>query len=211
MRHFTSSLLRRGTIVAGVVALGVSVFASGALAQTEGKKTVIDTFGAWDGTTAANPFGCNGATTTYGQVFTVPAKRHHLTKLALKWTDLTTGSMVVRGELYAWDGLKATGSAIYETPPQTFSSGKSGFYDVTLKFKGTLKPGSQYVAFGSIDKDFEACTTYSVGWALDLSDAYTGGDFVYQNNGGDESQWTSTPWSSFGTGWDAAFTATFTK
>jgi hypothetical protein len=50
-----------------------------------------------------------------------------------------------------------------------------------------------------------------VGWALDLSDAYSGGQFVYQNNNGDESLWTTTPWSNFGTGWDLAFTATFTK
>ena len=40
MRQFTSSFLRRGAIVAGVIALGVSVFASSALAQTDGKKTV---------------------------------------------------------------------------------------------------------------------------------------------------------------------------
>ena len=119
--------------------------------------------------------------------------------------------MVVRGELHAWDGTKATGSAIYEAPAKTFSSGQSGFYDVTFKFKGKLKPGSQYVAFGSIDKDFEQCSTYQVGWALDLADVYSGGEFVYQNNGGDESQWTSTAWSNFGTGWDTAFKATFTK
>jgi hypothetical protein len=211
VRQLTSTIIRRGALAASIVALGVSVFASGALAQTTGKRTVIDTFGAWDGTTAANPFGCNGATTTYGQVFTVPAHRHHFPKLALKWTDLTTGSFVMRAELYAWDGSKATGSAIYESPAQTFTSGTPGFYDETLKFKGKLTPGSQYVAFGSIDKDFEQCSTYQVGWALDLSDAYSGGEFVYQNNNGDESQWTSTAWSNFGTGWDAAFKAVFTK
>ena len=211
MRNFIPSSLRRGAIVAGLVALGVSVFAPGAMAQTDTRTTVIDTFGQWDGSSNAHPFGCNGATTTYGQVLTVPAHRHHLTKFPMKWTDLATGSIVARGELYAWDGSKATGSAIYETPAKTYKSGKSGFYNVTLHYKGRLKPGSQYVAFASIDKDFEQCTTYQVGWALDETDAYTGGDFVYQNNGGDESQWTSTAWSNFGTGWDAAFTATFTK
>jgi hypothetical protein len=210
MRH-VPTFLRRGAIAAGIVALGVAVVAPGALAQTDGKKTVIDTTAAWDGTTAANPFGCNGATTTYGQVLTVPAHRHHLTKFAMQWTDLTSGSMVVREELYAWDGTKATGSAIYESPATTYTSGQSGFYNVTFKYKGKLKPGSQYVAFGSIDKDYEQCTTSQVGWALDLSDAYSGGDFVYQNNGGDESQWTSTAWSNFGTGWDLAFRATYTK
>lgn len=212
MRKILSSpILRRGAIVAGVVALGVSAFAPGAVASTSGKKTVIDTFGAWDGTDNAHPFGCNGGTSTYGQVLTVPAKRHHLKSFAMKWTDLATGSMVVRTELYAWNGTMATGSAIYEGPATTYTSGQSGFYDVTFKYKGKLQPGQQYVAFASLDKDYGQCSTYQVGWALDLSDAYTGGEFVYLNSNGDSSQWTTQAWGTFSGGWDAAFRATFTK
>jgi hypothetical protein len=40
--------------------------------QTQDKWTTIDTFSAWDGISNAQLFGCNGGTTTYGQVFTVP-------------------------------------------------------------------------------------------------------------------------------------------
>ena len=63
----------------------------------------------------------------------------------------------------------------------------------------SVTPGAQYVVFASIDKDFEQCAGgYVLGWA-DVSDTvYSGGTFVYQNNGGDESQWTATPWTTFG-------------
>lgn len=57
------SLIRGITIVAAlgaVVGLGVPV----AVGQTQDKWITIDTFSAWDGTSNAQPFGCNGATTT---------------------------------------------------------------------------------------------------------------------------------------------------
>ena len=36
------------------------------------------------------------------------------------------------------------------------------------------------------------------------SDVYSRGEFVYQNNTGDENHWTTTPWETFG-GDDLAF------
>jgi hypothetical protein len=38
-----------------------------------------------------------------------------------------------------------------------------------------------------------------------MTASYAGGTFVYQNNSGDKSQWTTTPWNSFGL--DLAFKA----
>jgi len=206
----SSSFLRRGAVLAGVVALGIAALTAPAGATIDGKKTVIDTFPQWDGSTYVFEFGCPN-TTTYGQVVTAPAHRKHIKNFTFTWHDFTTGSMVVRGEVYAWNGSMATGSAVAESAPQTVTSGAPDWFTVNFKLKGSVTPGQQYVIFASIDKDFESCTGgYTVQWGLDPGDAYSGGGFVYLNSGGDESQWTTQPWSGFGTQ-DLAFKTTFTK
>lgn len=213
MRSRHSGWLVRGfAFTASAAALSVPIFSGGALAQTQDKWTTIDTFGAWDGSSNAQPFGCNGATTTYGQVFTVPPKRHFLKTLTVKWTDLIDGYMQIDPLVYAWDGTKATGSPLSGGLFGRYTDHPVGdFYFVSLRLHAHVTPGSQYVVFASIDPYFEACQTAQAGWALDLSDAYPGGEFVYQNNGGDESRWTTAPWSSFADGRDLAFTAYFRR
>jgi hypothetical protein len=164
----------------------------------------ISTYSSWNGSSVIEPFGCPD-TTTYGQVITMPAGKTHLGKFHFSWINLDSGSMVVRGEVYAWDGTKATGSALYESNPKTISFNDGLFHKVT--FKATLvpvTPGAQYVIFASIDKDYEQCqNNYEVEWGFVGSDVYPGGNFVFQNNSGDESQWTATPWVDVGA--DAAF------
>jgi hypothetical protein len=115
--------------------------------------------------------------------------------------------MVVRGEVYKWDGAKATGAALFESAPRTVSFGDDAFHKETFKPGGvTVTPGAKYVLFASIDKDFEQCTgDYELGWAYVRDGTYGRGTFVYQNNGGDESQWTSAPWETLG--FDLAFKA----
>lgn len=167
----------------------------------------ITTYKSWDGSMSVIPFGCPN-TSTYGQVITIPNGRTHLGKFHFSWVNLGTGSMKVRGEVYAWDGTKATGSALYESAPKNISFSDGLFHRVT--FQANLIPvtaGAQYVIFASIDKDYEDCTNnYEVGWGYIGSDVYPGGTFVYQNNGGDESQWTGSAWTTFG-GSDVAFKA----
>jgi hypothetical protein len=184
--------------VAFVFALGsTQAFASVAAHPT------INTFKDWNGSDFIQPFGCPN-TTTYGQVITIPAGKTHLNKYVFKWVNLSTGKMFVRGEVYAWDGAKATGSALFETAPRKIKFLDSDFHYETFSGGGvTVTPGHQYVVFASIDKDYESCTnSYEVGWASPFVNDYPGGDFVYQNNSGDESQWTTTPWSDIG--FDAA-------
>ena len=185
-----------------------AAFAFAALGSSPVDAKGISTYKNWDGSSFVQPFGCPD-TTTYGQVITIPSGQTHLGKFHFSWINLNTGSMVVRGEVYAWDGSKATGSALYESRKQTISFSDGVFHTVT--FKPTLvpvTPGAQYVVFASIDKDYEKCTnSYEVGWGyIPSGDVYPGGLFVYQNNAGDESQWTITPWSTFG-GLDLAFKA----
>ncbi len=168
----------------------------------------INTYRAWNGTDYVYPFGC-ADTTTYGQVITVP-NTNTLNKFSFWWANDTTGSMVVRGEVYAWDGQKATGNAIWESKPKTISYGDSSFHKQTFRTGPLpLTPGAQYVLFASIAKDYAKCTnSYELVWA-DVDDStYAAGTFVYQNNGGDSSQWTTVPWSTT-YGKDAAIIASF--
>ncbi len=198
--------LARRVAITGCAA-GLAIVALGtvqASAMVNVAKPAINTYKNWDGSTFIHPFGCPN-TTTYGQVFT--AGKATLTKYTFSWQNYTApGSMKIRGEVYAWDGSKATGSALYElAKPRSISFQDSLFHYETFKTGGVpLTVGHQYVVFVSIDKDYEKCKNgYEVAWAWTGADVYPGGNFVYQNNGGDESQWTSSPWTDSGT--DVAF------
>ena len=167
----------------------------------------ISTYKSWDGAQFVYEFGCPN-TTTYGQVITIPRTKTHLNKFVFSWANVpgSSGSMVVRGEVYAWDGSKATGSSLYESSPRTISFNDSVFHKESFSPALAVTPGGQYVIFASIDKDYEQCTNnYILEWGAVDDSVYTKGTFVFQNNGGDESQWTSSPWSTFGI--DLAFKA----
>jgi hypothetical protein len=194
--------------VAAVAAAAVAFVAFGSTAATAATdRATINTFPSWNGTDIAQPFGCPN-TTTYGETITVPAGKAILNKFTFTWVNLSSGTMVVRAEVYAWDGSKATGSSLFQKK-RTISFQDGLFHLETFKsLTGiSVTPGAQYVLFASIDKDYEKCSNYTLGWGLPFSiDPYPGGAFVYQNNAGNEANWTSVPWSNFG-GWDAAFKA----
>jgi hypothetical protein len=178
-----------------------------ASASIDRARPTINTFKAWDGSQSVIQFGCPN-TTTYGQVITVPAGKTLLNKFTFAWDNYQgAGSMVVRGEVYAWDGSKATGAALFQSGTRKIAFGDALFHKEVFKPAGkAVTPGAQYVIFASIDKDFEKCFgDYTLGWASVDDGTYLDGTFVYQNNGGDESQWTSTAWNTFGI--DLAFKA----
>ena len=190
---------------ASLTAASAAVFALTALAS--GPASAIGTYKDWDNSSQVIDFGCPD-TTTYGQTITIPADKHFMNKIVFSWINFSSpGSMVVRGEVYAWDGTKATGSALWEGVPRTISYNDNLFHRIHFN-TGVLAvtPGQQYVVFASIDKDYEQCqNNYELGWGLVTSgDVYPGGGFVYQNNAGDENQWTTTAWNTFG-GEDLAF------
>jgi hypothetical protein len=123
---------------------------------------------------------------------------------------------VFRGEVYGWDGVKATGSKVWESPPRrlTLEAHFSVFFDpVTFATGGVrLNGGKQYVLFVSTSKDFEKLVDPAFGClGLLQHDGYAAGQFVSLDNGTDESQWTTVPWSPLSDGptWDIAFTASF--
>jgi hypothetical protein len=83
---------------------------------------------------------------------------------------------------------------------------------VTFRTGGIpVTPGAQYVAFASIDKDFDQCADYSLalGFIGYTGDSYPEGELVYQANFRDAKKWTTSPWGS-ANGLDLAFKVTTT-
>jgi hypothetical protein len=202
--------MHRQTSLLGAMAFSVGAIAASTAGAAEAKNNNINTYKDWTGS-IVTPFGCPD-TTTYGEVITIPSGVHHLEKFSFWMAGQASGNqMVVRGEVYAWDGTKATGSALYESEPRTIAYADTDFHKETFKSPVLkVKPGSKYIVFASTAKDFEQCTNnYQVSWASTDDTAYAGGSFAFQNNAGDENQWTTSPWSVIGI--DAAMKATLSK
>jgi len=151
----------------------------------------INTYKDWKGEHVLF-FGCPGVSTVYGQVITVPKGKTHLNRFSFWFENYIGGDgMVVRGEVYKWDGEKASGAAVYESAPR-----KINFYDGAHEERFSpltiVSPG-QYVLFASVDKDFKKCQEAGYDWGS-LNDEYPGGAFVHQENEGDYTRWTTVPW-----------------
>src|SRR6185437_11494558 len=114
-------MYRNVLLIAASAAAFATVLASPASA--------MGTYKNWDGSSFVQAFGCPN-TTTYGQVITVPANKHFMNNFVFSWINLDSGSMVVRGEVYAWDGTKATGSALWEGTPRTISYSDGLFHRI---------------------------------------------------------------------------------
>jgi hypothetical protein len=147
----------------------------------------------------------NPNTATYGQVITAPEAV--LTGFTFR-VDQLEADVVFRGEVYAWDSgaNRATGAPLFESKALTTSG--TALQDVTVDTGSTsLTPGQLYVLFFTTSKDFEAGATNAGVFRRAPNTAYSGGDFVYLNNGTDEKLWTSEAWTP--TGLDLQFRATF--
>jgi len=166
---------------------------------------IIDTLG--DRNAQVQNFG-KPNTATYGQVVTVPAGNPALRSFTFLMNQPNT--LNFRGMVYAWDGQKATGPALYESAPRT-TSGEQPQHNEPITFNTggiLLNPGQQYVLLATISKDYAASSGQG-SWGVVNPSTYAGGNFVFNNNGDNVNALTTTPWSSFGTGYDLAFRAAF--
>ena len=96
----------------------------------------------------------------------------------------------------AWDGSKATGSQLFASSQLTSTNngGADGFEQFTINTGGLhLVSGTQYVAFFSASNFFDGLLGTS-GWELSASDVYSGGNFVYDNNGNNFASLTTSAW-----------------
>jgi hypothetical protein len=196
----TTARLGRGLIAAAAAtALFIGGAATPASATDTAKKT-IDTYTPWGGVTYLQDFG-NPDTSTYGQVVTIPNRAKRLKNFTF-WMGASThtsrGTITMRGELYGWDGTKAT-TPVWESKPRDLFVDPDGPLFEPVKFKAKkakVKPGEQYVIFASVSKDYEVTDPFvTAAWGTNLVDVLPGTYTVFINDTGDESKWTSTAWT----------------
>ncbi len=185
---------------ATVSAIAIAFVALGGTAATAAvDRARINTFPHWNGIGYVRAFGCPNAT-TFGQTITIPAGITHLNSLTFALANIpgSRGTMVVRAEVYAWDGTKATGWSLFEQK-RTISFQDNLYHRETFRSAAgvSVTPGARYVLFVSIDKDYEKCSDYVLSWGF-VGDDYHGGLWVWQANHGDETNWTTLPWGSIG-------------
>ncbi len=193
------------TTGAAMIALGV--------AGTAQAQTIIDTTPSWDGIDFVQPFGEDN-TATYGQTFTVGSD-NVLNDFTFFLNDFDGQPDVVDFAAYVaeWDGLKATGSILYQSAPQS-TTNAAGFEQFTFNTGGiSLTSGKQYVAFLSASNFFDGTTGLAGLGFTDFQDVYSGGNFVFYNNGSDFSLLTKNTWDDVGTGGfgDSAFKVSFSQ
>jgi hypothetical protein len=167
----------------------------------------ITTMGSWDGSTYISTWGVPD-TATYGQTFTASTLQGRLTSFTV---DLLFDGGVAsqyQAFVYAWDGTKITGSALYSSGILTAPSSAT-FTPITINTGGLiLTPGQQYVFFlttstitGQSEGDYH--------WGGINPGVYADGTFVYMNNGTNFGNLSSSNWNQW-TNYDLAFTASLT-
>jgi hypothetical protein len=224
--------LRRPLLVGvGVAAISLAL-ASGALANT----TIGNTPPWTPASGITSGFGVSGApnyfTPNYGQTVTVPATDTVLDSFTF-YVDLPT-NLIFRGEVYAWNPNtvdpnnpyalgSATGPALYESGQMHTTSYGSGFTIQPFTFNTggiPLTAGAKYVLFITTSRDYAAnAGITSLGWAgVTGTDTYSGGDWVYMDDGGNTNLWTTVGWThpalfpaAFPGQDDLAFTASFSS
>jgi hypothetical protein len=195
--------------------LGLALSAPVVVPVSASAATTIDTTGAWNGHTFVSPFG-SPDTATFGQVITAPSVDTVLESFSFYMQAIGgagSSTLVFRGEVYAWDGTKASGPNLWEGAPRTLTL-TSTPQEVIFATGGVqLAGGQQYVLFASVSKDYEQNVPGNLSdWEFlgegPVPNPYPGGQFVYLSDTGDESLWTLATWGDFGVA-DAVFKASF--
>lgn len=163
----------------------------------------IDTTSAWDGSSSLQPFGFPN-TATYGQVVKAAGSQLDAFSFLVDLPDALT----FKAYVYAWDGAKATGSALY-TSAVTSDNGK-GYNSVGFNTGGTaVSSGQNYVLFFSISELYAANDQSGTGtFATVDASTYADGDMYWFNNEDRFADLTSQSWAKWING-DFAFTASF--
>jgi hypothetical protein len=167
----------------------------------------IDTTPYWDGVEYISSFGMPN-TATYGQTISMTEGSATLTQFSFFMA--VTPTAVFRGFVFGWDGSKATGTPLFESAPMSTTQGVN-FEEVVFNIPNgmVLNADQQYVLFASTSIDPAQPNSAGKWGAIITNTVYSGGQFVYLNNGDNPSLWTSTAWSTIAQ--DLAFKATLVK
>lgn len=104
----------------------------------------------------AGPFGWPRYATV-GQTITVPRTDSVLDEFTFYYQSDFKDGPIVRGDVYAWDGAKATGAGLWESAPRQFITARNTPTPVTFQTGGVaLTPNERYVLFVSLSKDYQA-------------------------------------------------------
>ncbi|MFQ6332653.1 PEP-CTERM sorting domain-containing protein [Methylophilus sp. 3sh_L] len=171
------------------------------LAFGTAQATVIDT--TTGGYVSVSPFG-EPTTATFGQTITTDSSGGYLDNFSFYMTGLSEN---FKAYVYAWDGFKAVGNALYDSATTNIGNPGSTFQEVTFNPNVLLAGSTQYVLFFSTAGFHDGVTNVNSWGYVDNENAYIGGSFVYDRNGNDFLQLTTNRWDSHGTdGWgDLAF------
>ena len=140
---------------------------------------------------------------TYGQTF--KAEDVVLNSYSFNLNNFGNADQDLGFYLGTWTGT-GVGSILYTQ--SLFIAAGSGDTDFTMSMDLNLTAGDEYIAFVSTSEASQLSdTTISQAGS---SDAYTGGEFLFLNNGTDTSQWYTGSWNSWSVP-QTAFTATFSN
>jgi hypothetical protein len=175
--------------------------------------STISTLGSWNGTAGISTMG-EPNSATYGQTFVAPSVDSVMTSFTFYLNDFADPNLgVVDFAAYvaAWDGSKASGPMLYSSGALATNNngGADGMQAFTINTGGiNLIGGNQYVAFFSASNFFDGVSGSATMGFLANADPYTGGSFVFAENGADFGLLTAQSWLIVDDG-DAAFEMSF--
>lgn len=165
----------------------------------------LTTTNGWNANATLYAFG-ESNTATYGQTFLAPsaARLRSFTLYLAPSND--PGPVEFRFSLFAWDGSKATGPALYSSPVTT-TAGRIGLQAYSFHPSSlNLTPGSSYVGCVSASGLFDGVAGHAAAGAVAAGSADS--HFVFLNNRNDPSQLTNTIWGG-SNNWSLAFVTAF--
>lgn len=159
-----------------------------------------------------------GATPTFGQTFTAPAA--YLQSFSFWLSNdpgLTAnpGSLLFQAYVMRWDATNGytTGPVLYTSAVQTGPTAFSSRYNFAAT-NVLLNPSMQYVAFLSASSQLANIGATDANAVMETSflGTYTGGQFVFTDNGANLATLSTTPWDFTGLPeYQSHFEATFTS
>lgn len=154
-------------------------------------------------TTVIYQFGVPDSS-TYGQTLTVPLGANILDNYTFELQYGSGSSVPFQLYIAQWNGVDAVGAPIYTS--QVLDAPSAGAETYTVQTDLSVVSGQQYVVY--ISTSNEDRSSSGVFYEFGSYAPYTGGGFVYENNGSDTSQWTGGQWSTWPVP-ESAFTANF--
>lgn len=153
--------------------------------------TIIDNTGIDGG--GISPFGSQN-TATYGQTFTVGADNHlDSFSMFLRGRAGGNGTLDLRGYVGAWDGSKVS-AILFSSATQTMNA-DGALQEFMFAPNINLMSGARYVAFLSVSElAAQSESLFLMPYGGFGVNTFSGGEFVYYNNGTNFAALSSTGW-----------------